>query len=142
MDNLEIRVQFDLVIEEADDEVSDQTLGDIQQEARIILEEGGESMAETAREYAPFRTGRLMASIYYRVEDVSGLALGANVAYAPYVEYGNSRSPPHPFLQTAINEHQPVIQEDLDLMIAEHLAEDSSTDNPEFELSRETVAEE
>jgi hypothetical protein len=71
------------------------------------------------------------------VEDVTGLTLGATVPYASHQEYGTSRMAPHPFLQPAIDEHQPMIQEDLDNMIADRLNEDTSEENPELEFEVE-----
>ena len=133
---LSIRLEFDLTIVEGADPTMNATIGEIQQEARIILEDGGAAIAEDARARARVKTGALRASIYYRVEDVTGLTLGATVPYAIYQEYGTRRMAAHAFLLPSINEHQPMIQEQLDQMIAEKLAVDSSVDDPEFEFYR------
>ena len=133
---LSIRLEFDLTVEEGMDQTMNQTIGEIQQEARTILEEGGAAIVESARELAPVRTGALMQSIYYQVDDVTGLTVGATVPYAVYQEYGTRRMAAHAFLLPSINEHQPMIQEQLDQMIAEKLAVDSSVDDPGFEFYR------
>ena len=133
---MSIRLEFDLTIVEGADPTMNQTIGEIQQEARTILEEGGAAIVESARALAPVRTGALMQSIYYQVDDVTGLTVGATVPYAVYQEYGTSRMAAHAFLLPSINEHQPMIQEQLDQMIAEKLAVDSSVDDPEFEFNR------
>jgi len=133
---LSIRLEFDLTIQEGMDQTMNQTIGEIQQEARAILEEGGREIVEDARHLAPVKTGALMQSIYYQVDDVTGLTVGATVPYAVYQEYGTRRMAAHAFLLPSINEHQPMIQEQLDQMIAEKLAVDSSVDDPEFEFNR------
>ena len=133
---LSIRLEFDLTIVEGADPTMNQTIGEIQQEARTILEDGGAQIVEDARRLAPVKTGALMQSIYYQVDDVTGLTVGATVPYAVYQEYGTRRMAAHAFLLPSINEHQPMIQEQLDQMIAEKLAVDSSVDDPEYEFYR------
>ena len=133
---LSIRLEFDLTIVEGNDPTMNATIGEIQQEARTILEDGGAQIVEDARRLAPVRTGALMQSLYYQVDDVTGLTVGATVPYAVYQEYGTRRMAAHAFLLPSINEYQPMIQEQLDQMIAEKLAQDTSVDDPEFEFNR------
>jgi hypothetical protein len=131
-----MRFEFDLVIDEGDGPVMNETLGDIQQDARAILEEGGQEMVEAAQEIAPVKTGALMMSIYYEVQDVTGLTFGADISYASYVEEGTVKMKGRQFLAVVANEYVPMIQEQLDEMIAERLAQDTSEDDPEFEFER------
>lgn len=58
-----------------------------------------------AKHLAPVDTGRLRASIGWRLEvDTRGLValVGTDVHYAPYQEFGTSRMPAHPFLRPAL----------------------------------------
>ncbi len=119
-----------MTIEEGQDPVSNEALGDIQQQAQAILEEGGQDIVATAQSMAPVVTGRLQASIFYAVVPVRGLILGATAPYAAAVEDHS------PFLQPAIDIHEPMIQEDLDQMIADRLGQDSGEDDPEYEFYR------
>lgn len=125
------QIEFDLIIEEGEGAVSDEAIGSIQQEARLILEEGGQDIVTTAQGIVSVGTGRLQASIFYAVVDVQGLILGTGVPYGGFVEKRR------PFLQPAIDEHQPMIQENLDNMIADHLNRDNAEDDPELEFDVE-----
>jgi HK97 gp10 family phage protein len=135
-----IQIEFDLIIDEGTQPVTDETINTIQDDARRILEEGAENIESTARALAPVRTGALQASIYAEVQDVKGIIVGARRSYARFVEYGTHRMAPRPYLAPAINEHQPMIQEALDNMIAENLSRDTSEENPELEFDVETEA--
>src|SRR5438128_2861654 len=135
-EGIERRIEFELTID--DPEVTDETVGDIEQEARAILEDGVQSIVDMAQTLARVRTGAWRASIYGEVEDVTGIVVGATVSYAGYQEYGTSKMPAYSFLGAAIDEYEPAIQEELDQMIAEHLAEHSSEDNREFRIERTT----
>lgn len=127
-------LQFDLVIEEGDDPVSDSAVGDIQQDAWRILDDGGQTIVDDAKEIVPVKTGALRDSIYYQVLSVDGLVIGASAVYSEYVEKAKS------FLAQAINRNQSQIQAALDNMIADHLAQDSSEENPELEFDVEMTA--
>lgn len=50
-------------------------------------------------------TGRLRNSITHDIEDKNTAVIGTNVKYAPYVEFGTSKSQPYPYLKPAVNEH-------------------------------------
>ena len=49
-------------------------------------------------------TGRLMNSISHTTDEEYAY-IGTNVEYAPYVEYGTSKSKPYPFLKPAAADH-------------------------------------
>lgn len=127
-------LEFDLVIEEGDDPVSDSAVGDIQQDAWRILDEGGQTIVDDAKATVPVKTGALRDSIYYQVLNVDGLVIGASAVYSEYVEKAKS------FLAQAINRNQSQIQAALDNMIADHLAQDTSEENPELEFDVEMTA--
>lgn len=62
-------------------------------------------VAETARQHAPVRTGKLRDSIY--VEDLGAgeYEIQANAEYATFVEYGTARSAAQPFMRPAYEKH-------------------------------------
>jgi HK97 gp10 family phage protein len=58
-----------------------------------------------AKRMCPVDTGRLRASINWRMEtDSRGLlaVIGTNVEYAPYQEFGTRHMPAHPYLRPAL----------------------------------------
>jgi HK97 gp10 family phage protein len=63
-----------------------------------------------AKETVPVDTGDLQASIYI-AETSDGAAIGSNLEYAPYVEFGTIYMTPNAFLRRAvtdvINKHKP-----------------------------------
>jgi len=61
-------------------------------------------------------TGRLRASITSQViveKDVIYGAVGTNVVYAPFLEFGTNRMPPYPFLYPALEEKKNEVVEAL-----------------------------
>ena len=63
-----------------------------------------ELVETSAKQKTPVDTGRLRASINYKVEkDVA--IIGTNVEYAPYIEYGHSKKAPGGFLRPAFDEN-------------------------------------
>lgn len=65
----------------------------------------GIKVQNEARRLAPVDTGRLRASIIAvdgRDERGPFVKIGTNVAYAPFVEYGTSRSAAQPYLRPAL----------------------------------------
>lgn len=83
--------------------------------ARLLESEDGPVGADLARrcvkvdrqakQGAPVDTGRLRSSITWRLgRDSQGLLgiVGTNVTYAPYVEFGTSRTGAQPFLRPAL----------------------------------------
>jgi len=141
---LVIPVDFELRIEEGLEELSDEAIGEIQQEARVIIEESGMAMEETARELVPVRTGRLLQSIFHEVIDIIGLVLGARTPYAAFVEYGTSKMASQPYLEPAIAAHEPMLQARLDQMVLEiverDLADKQEAADEEAVLELETEA--
>lgn len=60
-----------------------------------------------AKELVPVDTGTLKRSIH--MEDVPGelaVAVGTDVPYAPFVEFGTSRQPAQPYLRPALDENK------------------------------------
>jgi len=125
---LKIGIEFTLEIEEPAEGLSDDTIDQIQSDAADIIQEGGESIEEDAKANAPIRTGLLRASIYHQVTDMTGLEVGAWAPYAAFIEYGTSKRPAQPFLEPAIIENQPMIQEQIDTMVAERMSQDPGQD--------------
>ena len=90
------------------------------------LEAIGIQFMGDAADYCPVDTGRLRASITYATQDAKGtygspfksgdssisgtvpeatVIVGTNVEYAPYVEYGTSKSREQSFLRRALQEN-------------------------------------
>lgn len=57
-----------------------------------------------AKMLAPVDTGRLRNSLTHTVEGSTAF-IGTNVEYAPYQEFGTSRTKAHPFLKPAVMDH-------------------------------------
>ena len=57
-----------------------------------------------AKMLCPVDTGNLRNSITHFTAD-DGAYIGTNVEYAPYVEFGTSKTPAQPFLEPAATEH-------------------------------------
>ena len=69
-----------------------------------------EAMGLQAEGYAkmkcPVDTGRLRNSITHTYDEAEQKAyIGTNVEYAPYVEYGTSKTKAQPFLEPAVTDH-------------------------------------
>ena len=72
---------------------------------REIAVELAKRIADDAQRLAPVDTGALRNSI--RVEETrDGAAVGTDLEYAPFVEYGHKGVPPHPFLSPAVEAHK------------------------------------
>jgi HK97 gp10 family phage protein len=59
-------------------------------------------------------TGRLLNSITHSVENGDTAVIGTNVEYAPYVEYGTTKTKARPFLKSTIQENIPEYKEILE----------------------------
>jgi HK97 gp10 family phage protein len=73
------------------------------------LLQAGMVVERSAKQKAPVDTGRLRSSIATRLnssKDTVVVEVGTNVEYAPYVEFGSSRSPAKPFLLPAFTENK------------------------------------
>lgn len=67
-----------------------------------------EGYAKVHLEQTPRRidTGRLRNSVTYRVDaNKTSVAVGTNVEYGRYVEFGTSKMKPNNFLRSAIGDH-------------------------------------
>lgn len=83
---------------------------EIKDAARDAVERALEAVGLQAEGYAkmlcPVDTGNLRNSITHTTEPSDRSAyIGTNVEYAPYVEYGTSRTKAQPFLQPAAEDH-------------------------------------
>jgi HK97 gp10 family phage protein len=90
-----------------------------QQQLAVALEAVGlqaeGDVKRTMARYSPkpiVDTGRLMNSITHSVDESDNTAVvGTNVEYAPYVEYGTSKTKAKPFLKPTIQENLPQYKE-------------------------------
>lgn len=71
---------------------------------RVALEAVGLQAEGYAKRYAPVDTGRLRNSITHTTDDDSAY-VGTNVEYAPYVEYGTSKTKQQAFIKPAVQNH-------------------------------------
>lgn len=83
---------------------------EIKDAARNAVERALEAVGLQAEGYAkmlcPVDTGNLRNSITHTTEPSDRSAyIGTNVEYAPYVEYGTSRTKAQPFLRPAAEDH-------------------------------------
>lgn len=65
-----------------------------------ITKKVAEQVAEVAKEMAPVDTGRLRGSIDVQ-RDGNNHTVTTDVPYAPFLEFGTTRMPAHPFLGPA-----------------------------------------
>ena len=91
-----------------------------------VLANGTIRLAERARELAPVRTGRLMASIYADLGEESEIneaflpyQVVAETEYATFVEFGTSRMAAHPFMGPAAEELEPEILGEVDSILSD-----------------------
>lgn len=68
------------------------------------LEKIGLTAEAHAKKECPVDTGRLRNSISHTTDEDSAY-IGTNVEYAPYVEFGTSKTSAQPFLRPAATEH-------------------------------------
>ena len=71
---------------------------------KVALEAVGLQAEGYAKRLCPVDTGLLRNSITHTADDTTAY-IGTNVEYAPYVEYGTSRTKAQPFLKPAANDH-------------------------------------
>ncbi len=82
----------------------------IEQATNEAIVKALEAMGFQAEGYAkmkcPVDTGRLRNSITHTYDAAEQKAyVGTNVEYAPYVEYGTSKTKAQPFLEPAVTDH-------------------------------------
>ena len=80
--------------------------GIIEKVADRFLEEAGVIVEGAAKRLAPKDTGNLAGSINRRRENKLAEAVGTNVEYAEYQEYGTRFMKAHPYLRPAIDENR------------------------------------
>ena len=78
----------------------------VRAQVRVALEAVGMQAEGYAKRKCPVDTGNLRNSITHTSDDDTAY-IGTNVEYAPYVEYGTSRTKAQPFLKPAANDHAP-----------------------------------
>lgn len=71
--------------------------GELRASVRKKLSATGITVQNRARQRCPVDTGRLRNSITHDASD-TGVVIGTNVKYAPFVELGTSRQRPQPYL--------------------------------------------
>lgn len=76
----------------------------VRAQTRVALEVVGLQAENYAKRLCPVDTGNLRNSITHTSDDDTAY-IGTNVEYAPYVEYGTSRTKAQPFLKPAANNH-------------------------------------
>ena len=74
----------------------------IQSINKVFLPEAGTVLQQDASRRINNVTGTLSNSIGFKVRG-DEVSVGTNVEYAPYVEYGTSRSKPYPYLRPALD---------------------------------------
>lgn len=68
-----------------------------------------EDIKTSARQLVPFRTGYLRSTIYARIREWVA-EIGAEAAYALFVEFGTRYMRARPYLYPAIQEHVPKLE--------------------------------
>lgn len=91
---------------------------------RAAVRRAGEDVEDLAKQLVPVDTGRLRSSIRTTYSD-GGLTFRtlSDVEYAPFVEFGTSRSPAQPFLFPAFEAIRPHFQADVSAAIRSAAAE-------------------
>lgn len=64
----------------------------------------------SARQLVPVRTGRLRSSIYTKIQEWTA-EIGAEAAYALFVEFGTRYMEARPFVFPAVHEHLPRLEQ-------------------------------
>ena len=83
----------------------------LRQPVHNALQQGGELIADKARQIVPVRTGYLKSTIYSKVKGNWNIEVGAYAPYGGYVEYGTSRQRAQPYLRPAFYENRAKIVE-------------------------------
>ena len=89
------------------------------------LIEEGETLKNTARSFAPRRTGYLESSIFAKVEEWI-LKVGSTAPYAVFIEFGTRFIQPRRFLARAIEYCMPSLVSRLNQAISEAIQEAKS----------------
>lgn len=93
--------------------------------ARVLVEEGGEKVAEAAQNRVPVRRGQLRDSITSEMVDMTEAEIGPENAlgggYGHIVEKGLAGRPPQPFLSPALDDAESEILKGFDKMVGDLL---------------------
>jgi HK97 gp10 family phage protein len=81
----------------------------MQRQVHEQLEKWAIEIREYARSLAPVRTGYLRSSIYAKIEEWVA-EIGAEAAYAMFVEFGTRYMQARPYLYPAIQEYLPQLE--------------------------------
>lgn len=84
----------------------------------VAMSKTGSDIEATAKRLVPVDTGATRASIHTdttRAGSTITVEVGPTTHYAPHLEYGTSRMPPHAFMGPALDRHAP----DLEKAVAE-----------------------
>ena len=84
---------------------TDEVLRALQTAKQRALEAIGLQAEGYAQLLAPVDTGRLRNSITHKVVDEDSVAVGTNVEYAIYQEFGTSKMKAQPYLKPAVMNH-------------------------------------
>ena len=81
----------------------------MQQQVQNCLVDWAEAIKAEAQKLVPVRTGYLRSTIYAKVKEWVA-EVGAEAAYALFVEFGTRYMQAHPFLHPAIQTHLPELE--------------------------------
>jgi len=85
-------------------EIESKLLGDIQkslEQVGLVVERQAKINVSQSSGHPRVQTGRLRSSITHEVEQ-GQVAIGTNVYYGKYLEFGTVNHPPYPWLFTAV----------------------------------------
>lgn len=89
-----------IVVQMIEDHTAE-VLAEFKAKKKQALEAIGLQAEGYAQFYAPVDTGRLRNSISHKIADEDAVAIGTNVEYAPYQEFGTSKMKAQPYLKPA-----------------------------------------
>ncbi len=137
---LQYEVGFGFLLDEQT-EMSDEDVERAEASIRAILEEWAAEVLDVARTVVPIRTGRLLASLQYEVDDAALLVtFSSAVPYASFVEKGTSRMSAEPFFLPAILASIGEVQARFDETMAASVSEsDGDVEGDEMELEIDDV---
>jgi len=113
----QLRLEVAATVELEDlDELPNEESQRLEAEIHEILHTSGAAMMSYAQSIVPVRTGNLLSSIFYDIDDDAlAVTLGATADYASFVEYGTYKMAPRPFLEPSAQ----MGQEEMNLRIEE-----------------------
>ena len=76
--------------------------------ASVVVRKTAMDIVATAQQIVPVDTSATKQSIDADIDDDTlGATIGPTTEYAPYLEHGTSRMPPHAFMGPALDRHTP-----------------------------------